>query len=166
MGRKKRDTKPQRFTGRMQKKLTVLFLIILAAFGVLTVRLYAINRDNGEEYKKQVLSQQEYDSKVLPAKRGEIVDCNGTKIAVSQKVYNVVVDAKTLNSNDGQYLEPVLNTLYDTDIEFSYTREDLRSYIISNPTSQYRIIAKKQKYDLISPLMEKLPPLRTERSCP
>ena len=156
MGRKKRDTKPQRFTGRMQKKLTVLFLIILAAFGVLTVRLYAINRDNGEEYKKQVLSQQEYDSKVLPAKRGEIVDCNGTKIAVSQKVYNVVVDAKTLNSNDGQYLEPVLNALYDTDIEFSYTREDLRSYIISNPTSQYRIIAKKQKYDLISPLMEKL----------
>ncbi len=156
MGRKKRDTKPQRFTGRMQKKLTVLFLIILAAFGVLTVRLYAINRDNGEEYKKQVLSQQEYDSKTLPAKRGEIVDCNGTKIAVSQKVYNVVVDAKTLNSNDGQYLEPVLNALYDTDIEFSYTRDDLRSFIISNPTSQYRIIAKKQKYDVISPLMEKL----------
>lgn len=156
MGRKKRGTKPQRFTGKMQKKLTVLFLLILAAFGVLTVRLYAINRDNGEEYKKQVLSQQEYDSKALPAKRGEIVDCNGTKIAVSQKVYNVVIDAKTLNSKDGQYLEPVLNALYDTDIEFSYTRDDLKSYIISNPTSQYRIIAKKQKYEVISPLMEKL----------
>lgn len=156
MGRKKGSRKPQRFTGRMQKKLTVLFLIILAAFGVLTVRLYAINRDNGEEYKKQVLSQQEYDSKALPAKRGEIVDCNGTKIAVSQKVYNVVIDAKTLNGSEGQYLEPTLNALYDTDIDFSYTREEMRNYIISNPGSQYRIVARKQNYDVISPLMEKL----------
>ena len=156
VGRKKREKKPQKFTGKMQKKLTVLFLLILAAFGVLTVRLYAINRDNGEEYKKQVLSQQEYDSKTLPAKRGEIVDCNGTKIAVSQKVYNVVIDAKTLNGNDRLYLEPTLNALYDTDIDFLYTRDDLKSFIISNPTSQYRIIAKKQKYDVISPLMEKL----------
>lgn len=156
VGRKKREKKPQKFTGKMQKKLTVLFLLILAAFGVLTVRLYAINRDNGEEYKKQVLSQQEYDSKTLPAKRGEIVDCNGTKIAVSQKVYNVVIDAKTLNGNDRQYLEPTLNVLYDTEIDFNYTREDLKSYIMSNPTSQYRIIAKKQKYEVISPLMEKL----------
>ena len=154
MGRRKE--RPQKFTGRMQKKLAVLFLMILAAFIGLTIRLYAINRDNGEEYKKQVLSQQEYDSKVLPAKRGEIVDCNGTKIAVSQKVYNVVVDAKTLNGKDGMYLEPTLNALYDTDIEFTYTREDLKRYIQNNPTSQYRIIAKKQQFDAVSPLMDKL----------
>nr|MCR4808078.1 cell division protein FtsI [Lachnospiraceae bacterium] len=146
----------QKFTGRMQKKLAVLFLLILAAFIGLTVRLYAINRDNGEEYKKQVLSQQEYDSKVLPAKRGEIVDCNGTKIAVSQKVYNVVVDAKTLNSKDGKFLEPTLNALYDSDIEFSYTRDELKEFIRNNPTSQYRIIAKKQEYDAVSSLMDKL----------
>ncbi len=156
MGRRKRNTNVQRFTGSMQKKLTVLFLLILAAFLGLTIRLYAINRDNGEEYKKQVLSQQEYDSITLPAKRGEIVDCNGTKIAVSQKVYNVVVDSKTLNSKDGEYLDPTLNALYDTDIDFLYTREDLRNFIRSNPTSQYRIVAKKQEYETISPLMEKL----------
>ncbi|HCM91982.1 MAG TPA: cell division protein FtsI [Lachnospiraceae bacterium] len=140
----------------MQKKLAVLFLLILAAFIGLTVRLYAINRDNGEEYKKQVLSQQEYDSKVLPAKRGEIVDCNGTKVAVSQKVYNVVIDAKTLNSKEGKFLEPTLNALYDSEIEFTYTRDGLKDFIRNNPTSQYRIIAKKQEYDVVSALMDKL----------
>ena len=140
----------------MQKKLTVLFLFIVAAFGALSVKLYAINRDNGEEYKKQVLSQQEYDSKALPAKRGEILDCNGTKIAVSQKVYNVCIDAKTLNGKEGQFIEPTLEALYDSDIDFSYTREDLKRYISENPTSQYRIIAKKQPYDAVSGLMDKL----------
>lgn len=156
MGRKRRNSKIQRFTGKMQKKLTVLFLLIVAAFGALSVKLYAINRDNGEEYKKQVLSQQEYDSKALPAKRGEILDCNGTKIAVSQKVYNVCIDAKTLNGKEGQFIEPTLDALYDSEIDFSYTREDLKRYISENPTSQYRIIAKKQPYDAVSGLMDKL----------
>ncbi len=140
----------------MQKKLTVLFLLILVAFIGLSVRLYAINRDNGEEYKKQVLSQQEYDSVTLPAKRGEIVDRNGTKIAVSQKVYNIVIDSKTLNGNEGKYLEPTLDALYDTPVDFLYSRDELRNFITSNPTSQYRIVAKKQEYDAISPLMEKI----------
>ncbi|MBR6470032.1 MAG: cell division protein FtsI [Lachnospiraceae bacterium] len=156
MGRNRKNINVQKFTGSMQKKLTVLFLLILAAFLGLTVRLYAINRDNGEEYKKQVLSQQEYDSIALPAKRGEIIDRNGTKIAVSQKVYNVIVDSKTLNGDEGKYLEPTLNALFDTDIQFLYTRDELKDFIISNPTSQYRIVAKKQEYEVISPLMEKL----------
>ncbi|MBR5406817.1 MAG: cell division protein FtsI [Lachnospiraceae bacterium] len=156
MGRNRKNINVQKFTGSMQKKLTVLFLLILAAFFGLTIRLYAINRDNGEEYKKQVLSQQEYDSIALPAKRGEIIDRNGTKIAVSQKVYNVIVDSKTLNGDEGKYLEPTLNALFDTDIQFLYTRDELKDFIISNPTSQYRIVAKKQEYEVISPLMEKL----------
>ena len=63
----------------MQKKLAVLFALILVAFLSLSVRLYAINRDNGEKYKRQVLSQQEYDSVTLIAKRGDILDRRTTK---------------------------------------------------------------------------------------
>ena len=79
-----------RFTIKMQKKLLVLFLLILVAFAGLSAQLYLITRDNGEEYKKQVLSQQEYDSTTIPFKRGEITDSNGTILAVSNKVYNVI----------------------------------------------------------------------------
>lgn len=53
MGSRRRSV--MKFTIKMQKKLLVLFLFILAAFAGLSVRLFLINRDNGEEYKKQVL---------------------------------------------------------------------------------------------------------------
>lgn len=140
----------------MQKKLAVLFIFILVAFLLLSVRLFAINRDNGDKYKKKILSQQEYDSVTLVAKRGDILDTNGSKLAVSQKVYNVVVDSKMLNKNDGAYLEPTLSLLYATDVDFSYTQQELRDFILSNPSSQYRIVAKKQSYEAVSPIMEVL----------
>lgn len=138
---------------RIQKKLAVLFTIILVAFAILSVRLYAINRDNGDVYKKRVLAQQSYDSITIPAKRGEIVDRNNTKIAVSQKVYNIIVDSKTLNGDDGAHLETTLNVLYSSQAQFLYTKDELRSYIMQNPASQYRVIAKKQSYDVVSEIM-------------
>ena len=151
------NLKSQKFTEKMQKKLAVSFILVLLAFMGLSTRLYAVNRDNGEQYKKQVLSQQSYDSVVLPAKRGDIVDANGMKLAVSQKVYNVVIDSKTLNSKDGIYLNPTVELLYaQAEIDYNYTQSDLREYIMQNPGSQYRIIAKKQTYEAVSGLMEAL----------
>ena len=150
------NTGKRGFTGKMQKKLAVLFIMVLLIFVLLGVRIYAISRDHGDTYKRQVLSQQEYDSVVLPAKRGEIVDRNGTKIAVSQKVYNVCIDAKTLNSKDGQYLEPTLTALFSTPIQFRYSQQEIRNYIAENPGSQYRVVARKQSYDAVSALMDAL----------
>ena len=46
------------FSKRMQKKLLVLFLLILVAFAGLSARLAQINRYDGNKYNKQVLSQQ------------------------------------------------------------------------------------------------------------
>ncbi len=137
----------------MSIKLAVLFVMILVAFAFLSVRLFAINRDNGDKYKKRVLSQQAYDSVTIPAKRGDIVDRNNTKIAVSQKVYNVCIDPKTLNKDDGAYIEPTLTALYQTPVSFNYTKDELRSFIMGNPDSQYRIIAKKQEYDAVGEIM-------------
>ena len=70
-----------RFTFWMQKKLLILFLLVLMAFIMLSIRLILINRDKGNDYKKQVLSQLEYDSVTIPFKRGEILDANGTVLA-------------------------------------------------------------------------------------
>ncbi|MCR5591655.1 MAG: penicillin-binding protein 2 [Lachnospiraceae bacterium] len=137
----------------MSKKLAVLFVMILVAFAFLGARLFVINRDNGDKYKKRVLSQQAYDSITIPAKRGDIVDRNNTKIAVSQKVYNVCIDSKTLNKDDGAYIESTLTSLFSTPVEFSYTKDELRSYIMANPGSQYRIVAKKQGYEAVSEIM-------------
>ncbi|MBQ6129461.1 MAG: hypothetical protein IJI51_07375 [Lachnospiraceae bacterium] len=149
----KRGYGSKRFTQKMSIKLAVLFVMILVAFAFLSIRLFAINRDNGDKYKKRVLSQQAYDSVTIPAKRGDIVDRNNTKIAVSQKVYNVCIDPKTLNKDDGAYIESTLSALYQTPVTFNYTKDELRSFIMGNPDSQYRIIAKKQEYDAVGEIM-------------
>ena len=79
---------PRRFTISMQKRLMVLFIIVVAAFIILAFRLFMIQRDNGRSYTMQVLSQQAYDNKALPYKRGRITDAKGTVLADSQLVYN------------------------------------------------------------------------------
>ncbi len=132
-----------RFTIKMQKKLLILFMFILAAFAGLSVQLFLINRDNGEDYKKQVLSQQEYDSTTIPFKRGTIMDSNGTVLAVSNKVYNVILDANLL-MKDEKNLEPTLSALKKI---FSIDTNTVRSYIAEHPNSAYYVMAKRVEYE-------------------
>ena len=88
--RKKIRSTERKFTLRMQKKLVVLFFLVLLAFVGLSIKLFYIGKDNGKEYEKQVLSQQQYDSITLPFKRGDILDRNGTVLATSERVYNLI----------------------------------------------------------------------------
>lgn len=134
----------------MKTKLAVLFGIIMLAFVALAFRLYIINNEDGEEYKKQVLSQQEYDSTVLPFKRGEILDANGTKLAYSEKVYNLVIDSKLINQ-DEEALAPTMAALTRC---FDINENEVRNYIVGNPTNQYYVVLKQLSYDEISPFLD------------
>ena len=138
------------FSGKMQKKLVVLFLMVLLAFVGLTVRLIRINTENGDQYKKKVLSQLEYDSLTLPYRRGSIVDTNGTTLAVSQKVYNLIVDSKIILTDDN-YLEPTVEALAEC---FGLDAGRMRSYILEHPTSSYYRVLKQLSYDEISAFLE------------
>ncbi len=140
----------QKFTTKMQKKLIVLFVFILSAFVGLSVRLILINRDNGEQYKRQVLSQQRYDSRVIPYKRGDIVDCKGTKLAVSEKVYNVILDANLVQEKE-EYIEDTLKALGSC---FGFDTSEIRAYIAANPNSHYYVMAKQLSYDEIDPFVQ------------
>ena len=117
--------KGNRFTIKMQKKLLVMFLVILASFVGLSYRLFAITRDRGEKYKKQVLSQQRYDSTTIPYKRGSILDKNGSILASSEKVYNVILDAVALTEKE-EYLEPTLVALRS---QLGIDTGEVRSYV-------------------------------------
>ena len=128
--------KPKKFTSSMQKKLVVLFFIVLLAFAYLIIRIANINRDNGEAYKKQVLAQQSYDSMTLPYKRGSIEDKNGTVLAYSEKVYNLIVDAKLMSVDDGIHVEPTLNVLQKAFGELNV--DAVRTYVNMNPGASYK----------------------------
>ena len=131
----------KRFTISMQKKLAVFFVLVLLAFIVLGVRLFLINRDNGQIYTMQVLSQQAYENQTIPYKRGKIVDCKGTVLADSQLVYNVIVDSKQILEKDA-YLEPTLDALERLGIN----RNRIKEYITNHPSSQYYIALKNLPY--------------------
>ena len=151
----RKDTREQkqnnRFTMKMQKKLVILFGIVLLAFVGLSIRLIQITMDDGEKYKKQVLSQQQYESTTIPYKRGDILDAKGSKLATSEKVYNLVIDSKNL-LKDEKYLEPTMTALKTCFPAFDESA--VRSYITDNPGSQYYVTLKKLTYDEISPFVQ------------
>ncbi|RKM61074.1 cell division protein FtsI [Butyrivibrio sp. CB08] len=152
--KKRKSGNSQKFTIGMKKKLVVLFVLALLAFVGLGVRLILITKNNGEEYEKQVLSQQQYDSTTLPFRRGEILDANGTILAYSEKVYNVILDAKLL-LRDEKYLEPTIRALVK---EFGLDSGEIRAYLAEHPTSQYYILAKKLPYDEIRNFQDMITP--------
>ncbi len=97
-GRQDGGKEMAKFRKKMRKKLVVLFLMIAILLVGLIVRMMYIEHTSGKKYEKIVLSQQKYDSTVIPYQRGNIVDCKGTILATSVDVYNVILDCKVLNS--------------------------------------------------------------------
>ncbi|MFI3214261.1 MAG: penicillin-binding protein 2 [Eubacteriales bacterium] len=132
-----------------KKKIFILFFCIAAAFVGLSARLIIINREDGEEYKKQVLSQQQeqYESTTIPYKRGDILDTNGNILATTEKVYNLIVDSKMILTKE-EYLEPTMAALSSCFPEVDI--QTIRNYIEDNPTSQYYVVSKRMTYDEIS----------------
>lgn len=80
----------------MQEKLAITIILISLALFALIFVLYRIVNENSERYNKIVLSQrqQEYASRTIPYRRGDIVDRNGTYLATSEKVYNLILEPK------------------------------------------------------------------------
>ncbi len=147
---KRTTNKEAKFTISMQKKLVVLFGLVLLAFAGLSVRLILINRDNGERYKKQILEQQEYSSITLPARRGDILDSKGTALAVSEKIYNLVIDSKIIMGKE-EYFEPTMKALESC---FELDMSTVRQYVRDNSTSSYYVPVKGLTYEEIAPFIE------------
>ena len=130
--------KPKRFHFYMQKKLAVLFIIVLLAFVGLGVRLIWIANEKGIQYEKEILQQQSYDSTTIPFKRGEIVDAKGTPLAVSEKYYNLVIDAEIINYRP-EYFEPTMAALAAC---FELDMSAIRAHVKTNTGSNYYVPLK------------------------
>lgn len=133
----------KKFSKNMQKKLVLLFVAIILAFVFLIGRITYINAANGEDYTRIVLDQQQYDSRTIPFKRGDIVDRNGTKMATSERVYNVILDVKVMTSDEDS-IEPTIQVLKDC---FEIDEEEVRDLIEESPSSRYNILKKGVDYE-------------------
>jgi stage V sporulation protein D (sporulation-specific penicillin-binding protein) len=143
----RRKKQKRKLNGTMRKKLAGLFILVLLALVGLTFRITYINAKSGDKYKKQVLiqSQQQYDSRTIPFKRGDITDRNGTVLATSSKVYNVILDCKVVNSNEA-YMEPTVKALTE---QLGLDEDTIRGLLTGEQTknSQYQILKKEISMD-------------------
>lgn len=133
----------RKFPLEMQKKLVLLFMLIVLAFVGLVGRITHINASSGEKYTKVVLDQQQYDSRVIPFKRGDILDRNGTKVATSERVYNVILDAKVL-LDEKKNVEPTKEVLKEC---FGIEESAVDAVLEGNPGGRYNIMLKGVTYD-------------------
>ena len=144
--RRRKKEKTYKFLTRMKAKMLIIFIAIAGVLICLVGRLAYIELKSGDKYAKIVLNQQEYSSKTIPFRRGDIVDRKGTVLATSTDVYNVILDCSVLTSKE-DYLEPTLSALNQC---FGLDTEELRSYVSENPKKRYYVLAKKLPYDEIA----------------
>ena len=141
----------RRTGGKTSRKLVGLFLVVILALVGLAGKITYINITQGDKYSRIVLSQtqQRYESRTIPYRRGDILDRNGTILATSEKVYNVILDCKVVNdtitsitgAEEKRYYEPTIKALK----EVLHIREkDVRALLDGEDTkdSQYQILER------------------------
>lgn len=129
-----RNTNKRLFTQSMQEKLAITVLVITLALFALVMVLYNLVKNNEEDYNQIVLDHQNYSSKVIPYRRGEIMDRNGTYLAVNEQVYNLILDPKVILSDKDKYLSTTVSVLNQT---FGYNTGELTKLIEENPQKSY-----------------------------
>ncbi len=79
------------------------------------------------------------------------MDSNGTQLAVSENVYNVILDVKVIRETEKldqkDYMEPTLQALGKY---FELDMSAVRSYVETHEKSAYYVLAKRLPYDAIS----------------
>lgn len=139
----KQESQKRKLTKKMKLKLAGVFGIALLALVSLLVGITIINAKFGNKYTQQVLSQsqQQYTNKTLPFKRGSITDRNGTMLANSVKVYNLILDCKEVNGHE-TYEEPVKEAL---ETAFGIEDSEIENLLENEETkdSQYQILKKE-----------------------
>ncbi|HKL98276.1 MAG TPA: cell division protein FtsI, partial [Mobilitalea sp.] len=140
----------KKFTSRMQARLLLVFCVITVLLVGLIGRLIYIMQTDGDRYAKQVLSRQSYVSAVLPYKRGDILDRNGTVLARSELQYRLILDPKNLQLNS----EFIVQTLDALKANFGIDPVTVQEILTERAESQYVILAKNLKFPEVSAFKE------------
>ena len=94
------NDKAKKDTGKLASRINLRMKIVsggvAACMTLLVVYIGVRSATTNEEYERKALSQMSYSSSTLVAKSGEIYDANMTPIAVSNRVYILIIDPKVI----------------------------------------------------------------------
>ena len=130
---------------RVHVKGQVALGMVVVILMVLGGQVFRINYTHGDTYAKAVLDHQTYTSTERPDKRGQILTSDGTVLAYSERVYNLILDVKQMLSDEA-YKEPTLSALVKC---FDLDRGELETRVANNPDSRYQKLLKNLTSDEI-----------------
>lgn len=132
----------------MRYKLVILFFLIALAMCVLFGKMAYRVAKHHEEDTKKVLSQMNYSSSTIQAKRGSIVDCNMVPIAECNPQYILILDPKVMvydpnEKDDVNNFEPTLEAL---EVCFGLDKEEVRAAVLEDTAVEYMRYGGKLVY--------------------
>lgn len=150
----------------MKFSLACAFCCVVLFYIIVIGKIIYLNVVDGDKYKKKVLSQQSYVSSVLNFRRGEIVDKNGTILAVSERVFNVIIDARNIKKEDKDTTEHMDATVAALSKCFHVDEATIRAEIAKKPNSMYIKLdfLKEKTNEELAELKEMMKPHKKEES--
>lgn len=92
------------------------------------------------------MAQMNYDSTSIPFKRGDIRDRNGTVVATSEKVYNLVLDPYVVLNSNGDCEDPTAQAI---ERFFDIDAKEVKAQIDANPESRYCVLMREIDYNTV-----------------
>ncbi|MBO6108283.1 MAG: peptidoglycan glycosyltransferase [Eubacterium sp.] len=127
----------------MRHTLFVFFALFFIGFIAVLVRIFLLDKNDGNRYRKAALAGQSYTNAVLNYQRGAIRDRNSTTLAVSLRRYNLIIEPRTLNNND----EIHEKTVEAVSLHFNIPKETVEKPIAERPNSMYEHIDELKDLD-------------------
>ena len=132
----KNDKEQKKF---LSHKLALLFIAIVLALCALITYMTQIAVTKNDEYTKKSMTQMDYQSSTIIAKSGDIMDRNMTPVALSERVYILILDPKvitetTQTSGKEGSMEATIQALVQY---FGLDADDLRTTIQENASRSY-----------------------------
>ena len=155
---KKPKTKKKKvFLNRQRRHLLYLMIAIMLASAFMVGRFVWIMLKHGDEYAVEAVTQRTYTSKVVPYRRGDIRDCNGTVLATSDKIYSLVLSPKDILGDQSQEIDKARKeaTIEAVKEYFNVSDSEINEYL-SNPASMYKVVRKGLSYDEVKPFKDKM----------
>lgn len=149
MAKKKKKKKSLAFTQDMKNRFLFVFVVCMAVFLFLVINLIKINVVSGKNYEQVVLAQQGSNSSPIPYRRGDILDSNGTTLATTKKIYNLILEPKNI-------LEKEANkevTIAALKKYFGFTDAEIAD-LLENEESYYEIAKKDLEYEQVKPFKD------------
>ena len=135
---------------RIKARLAFILFILIGSFTALGGRVFYLKTVHGEAYETAAKEQQvnRYDSTITPS-RGAIVDRNNQALAISTRVYNIILDVRVLAQCDKDEQEKTVSALSQT---LGVDADTLRGYLVVDPATgtpaldtNWKVLARKQE---------------------